>query len=62
VFRAGVPKALFEAPIFAGGDILSGHDWDVASDGNRFLIAADPAERAAAPITVVLNWMEALRK
>jgi eukaryotic-like serine/threonine-protein kinase len=57
-FRAGVPKPLFQTPQTA---FSSGYSWDVTSDGKRFLFPA-PAERAAAPFTVVLNWQTGLKK
>jgi Tol biopolymer transport system component len=65
VFHAGVPKALFPAPIFGGGAVTVQYRYDVTSDGKRFLIntvagAATPA--SASPITVVLNWTAGLKK
>jgi hypothetical protein len=39
--------------------------WDVSSDGQKFLFAAQPAASAAAPaetFTVVLNWTALLKK
>jgi hypothetical protein len=35
--------------------------YDVAADGKRFLIVAEP-EGQTQPITVVLNWASGLRK
>ena len=47
---AGVPVGLFETRISAGET-----EYAVSADG-RFLINL-PADDAAAPVTVVLNWM-----
>jgi hypothetical protein len=49
-FQAGVPESLFKIPPDSG--------FDVAPDGQRFLIAA-PVQgqgQASPPISVVLNW------
>jgi eukaryotic-like serine/threonine-protein kinase len=60
-FKAGAPRALFQAPIIAGGGQTSTHRWDMTPDGKRFLINTVPGD-ASAPLTVVLNWQAALRK
>ena len=44
--RAGPPTPLFRA----------NGQWDVASDGKRFLVAMPLAEVGLSPITVVLHW------
>lgn len=55
VFESGVQQRLFLGPIFPG--------WDVTPDGQRFLIAVPQVQRAVqAPISVVLNWPELLKK
>jgi Tol biopolymer transport system component len=55
-FDAGPPKALFlvrrREPI-ATLDMFS---YDVAADGQRFLVNTDAGEATAAPLTVVLDW------
>src|SRR5262249_8035491 len=58
--EAGVPKTLFEMPIRG----LPGprNYYDVSHDGQRFLIAATPAEAASRPMTVVLNWQSGLKR
>ena len=51
----GSPKLLFRAPIFGGGGTAGNWYWDVAPDGQRFLIntiAAGSDNEA----TVLLNW------
>ena len=57
VFRAGVPKPLFQAPPYSG--YVSENHWDVTRDGQRFLFAEQDVQ---APFTVVLNWPSLLKK
>jgi hypothetical protein len=52
VFRAGLPKVLFQTP---------SSYWDMTPDGKRFLFAV-PKERGQVPFTVVLNWQTDLQK
>jgi Tol biopolymer transport system component len=63
VFKAGVPKVLFQSPIYSGGipRNMSGAFWDIAPDGRRFLINTISADTSAT-LTVVLNWQAALKK
>jgi hypothetical protein len=61
VFRAGVPKGLFQAPPSAAGNLVSS-SWDVTADGKRFLFLAPSAQAGQAPFTVVQNWQAALKK
>jgi hypothetical protein len=50
-----MPTALFQTP--AGATI-----WDVASDGQRFLLPVLTAESSRVPFTVLLNWMSTLKQ
>jgi hypothetical protein len=52
-FQAGVPKRLFDA---------TGFEWDVTTDGKRFLVVGQPPQTAQTPITVVLNWQADLKR
>jgi hypothetical protein len=36
--------------------------WDVTADGKRFLVAVPVEQTDQAPLTVVLNWQDALKK
>jgi serine/threonine-protein kinase len=57
---AGAPTALFEASYFRG--IVSRH-YDVAPDGERFLMIKQSAsEDAPDEIRVVLNWFQELER
>ncbi len=60
-FRPGRPRTLFEGhylQLFEGC-----HDYDVAPDGQRFLmIKPDPAESGPAHVKVVLNWFEEVKR
>jgi Tol biopolymer transport system component/predicted Ser/Thr protein kinase len=57
--RAETPRVLFTADFLQQGL----HQFDVTSDGNRFLMMLNPpAENNADRLTVVTNWQAALRK
>ena len=56
-FEVGAVKPLFDMRAAAGG-----YRYDVSADGQRFLVNSLPAQSAAAPITVVLNWTAGLQK
>jgi len=60
-FRAGTPKALFQAPIFGGGATILQHRWDLTPDGQRFLINTSSTD-VSSPIAVVVNWQAMLKK
>ena len=60
-FHAGVPKALFQAPS-ASLQAAGLRQWDVTSDGARFLFTTPGAQAARAPFTVVLNWTSLMKK
>ncbi len=57
-FEAGLPKFLFETRLKSGGN----RQYDVSSDGQRFLINLAVGEESSAPITLVLNWTAELKK
>jgi Tol biopolymer transport system component len=65
-FEAGTPKALFDPQILGSRNFaFSRYDYDVAADGKRFLVisvSTTPESSAAAPITVVVNWLAALKR
>jgi hypothetical protein len=53
-FQAGIPKLLFVERI---------GQWDVSSDGTRFLFPIlDGGEKTQSPFTVVLHWIALLKK
>jgi Tol biopolymer transport system component len=60
-FNPGVPRPLFRAQILGAGPTIELWRWDVAPDGQRFLMITPPAE-SPSPITVVLNWQAGLKK
>ena len=63
-FTAGVPKALFAAPIWGGGGTLNVTRYDVTRDGQRFLVNVlmdKEKPEPLGPITVVLNWPAGLK-
>jgi Tol biopolymer transport system component len=60
-FKAGVPKFLFQAPIYGGGASQQ-HRWDMTADGQRLLIITVGGGDVSAPLTLVENWTALLRK
>ena len=64
--RAGVPRPVFDAPVksssFGGDADVHSWSWDVAPDGQRFLINPPPEQLPAVPLTVVTNWQAALKR
>ena len=61
MFKPGIPKALFQAPILGGAIARHVIRYDVTADGKKFLINSAAAE-GPSPITVVLNWKALLKK
>ncbi|MBN2320337.1 MAG: protein kinase [Acidobacteria bacterium] len=61
--KTGVPQTLFQDFYYSG----TGHNWDISSDGKRFLmlkpVTTDYEPRARVPrkINIVLNWFEELK-
>ncbi len=39
-----------------------GWTYDVSADGQRFLVAARPAQKSSEPLTLVSNWTLLLKK
>jgi hypothetical protein len=52
-FEAGTPQALFDSHMLTGNVI---HQYDVTSDGKRFLINTVPEGGSAPELNVVVNW------
>jgi serine/threonine protein kinase/Tol biopolymer transport system component len=50
--NAGTPQLLF---VTSAASFAERNSWDVAPDGQRFLVNSVPIQRA--PITVVVNWL-----
>ncbi|HJZ98058.1 MAG TPA: protein kinase [Candidatus Solibacter sp.] len=61
-FHAGIPKPLFDSAIYAAAAVFTEPDWDISPDGQRFLITTEPNSSNNTPITVMVHWLEALRK
>jgi serine/threonine protein kinase len=67
-FSLGTPKRLFQS-IYQRSDYSLGSDWDLSSDGKRFLMIKIPgttgkvaSEAVPRSINVVLNWLEELKE
>jgi hypothetical protein len=62
-FIAGLPKRLFSigaAP--AARDRARNTVYDVAADGQRFLVSVAAGEPSSSRVTIVLNWTGALKR
>ena len=56
-FEPGVATPLFDLP---SGNAAA--DFDVTSDGRRFLILTATDDQRARPLTLFVNWTAALKK
>jgi eukaryotic-like serine/threonine-protein kinase len=62
VLKAGIPRVLFQAPIFAGAANNDGREfWDIAPDGQHILVNTTAGD-SSAPLNFVLNWQAGLKK
>jgi Tol biopolymer transport system component len=59
-FSAGAPTKLFDAPI-RPGYTQDSHRWQIAPDGQRFLVLADVGN-AQTPLDVIVNWPVLLKR
>ena len=63
----GTPNFTAPVPVFSAADYFFGgvgRNYDVSSDGKRFVMVKNPAVRSAAvePLRAVLNWFEDLQR
>jgi Tol biopolymer transport system component len=58
--RLGQPVALFEGKFRFTGGLGTIANYDVAADGQRFLVATPTGTREEPPITVITNWQSLL--
>ena len=56
-FEAGPPQPLFDAKM-----VRNQYTFDVTADGQRFLVVTLARDGGSAPITLIQNWQELLRK
>ena len=63
-WRNGTPVQLFATRYFGGDAGQPARQYDVTADGQRFLLIKDPSESATAPmnLTIVLNWLDELKR
>ena len=59
-FRAGKPRVLFEGQFEWGGTNI--RNYDIAPDGQRFVMIQAEEESARTEIVVVLNWFQELKR
>jgi hypothetical protein len=62
MIEASAPRPLFEARAPVGYFGTSMFPYAVADDGKRFLISAVESETATEPLSVVVNWLAAVKK
>jgi Tol biopolymer transport system component len=56
----GMPSVLFRTPFGGLTNITGRNRYDVAPDGERFIMTAPRGGAESAPITVVMNWVAGL--
>ena len=56
----GMPRPLFQAPIYGGGASINNWYWDVAPGGDRLLVNASSTDSGTSLVTVVVNWQAGL--
>ena len=56
------PVALFDSHILKGPGTNGVSQYDVTTDGNRFLVVAVNVAASSPPVTVVVNWSGGLKK
>jgi serine/threonine-protein kinase len=62
-WRAGAPAELFRGPYLFQGDGSLGRQYDVASDGRRFLMLKITRDTGADPhFVIVQHWLEELKR
>lgn len=58
-FEFGSPSVLFEPPVPQGD---GSRGYEVSPDGQRFLFRTVPAGERTAPITIITNWLAAVKQ
>jgi serine/threonine-protein kinase len=58
-FATGTPKLLFDAPYLIGP---TGTNYDVAPDGQRFLMVASTVDTSPSTLTIVSSWFDELQR
>jgi hypothetical protein len=53
---------LFEGRFWFTGGLGTIANYDVATDGQRFVVATPPRESEEPPITVITNWQSLLEE
>ena len=60
-FQAGAATELFPTSMMPGGTGVT-RDYDVTRDGQRFLVGTVTGEAKKARVTIIFNWMAAMKK
>ena len=63
-WRSGAPVKLFATRYFGGDGGQPARQYDVAADGQHFLMIEDASDGAPARpnLTIVLNWLDELKR
>jgi Tol biopolymer transport system component len=61
-YQGIVPNSLFAMPASPIRPVVGTYRYDVAADGQRFLVRATVGPPKPTPLTVVLNWTDLLKK
>ena len=62
VFEAAVPQALFDVRTRNVPPRFNRFNYAVAADGKRFLVNTGVGDVTETPLTVVVNWLAAVKK
>ena len=63
VFRSSRPRELFEGPYLSGADTAAiATTYDVAADGEHFLMIEGGEEEGGNQLHLVLNWFDELKR
>ncbi len=57
-FEVGTVRTLFDVRLIT----TAGYSYDVSADGQRFLVNALGGQKAATPMTLVINWAADLKR
>ena len=61
-FEVGVAQVLFETRLDIAGSTDYARHYDVAADGQRFLLATQVGDSGTTPFAVITNWPSLLQR
>ena len=60
-FERGVPHELLRMPITTAQLNAYRSNYAATADGQRFLVSATAPGEGSSPVTILLNWIDAIR-